>query len=337
MKRLIISAVFTMVIIVLYQIIDINLFTIDLPRRVSSELFKSLRTDPEVEMEIILFDIEYVHLDTVKTYIELLESHEPKSIGVNLCNIEDRSELLDEYLNQSKSIVTCDCDVNSDKGTSAILTPENEVTHFKTDKDSYFEFTLSGKSRELKERGNDQERINFRKVDMYYRFPLSEIGDFPPETFKDKTVLIGFLRDSLVTPMNRWYGRPGEIPGDMSDAQISANIMSTINGKEFINETSLLFRILIILTVSLVCVGLIRLVRTKNNIINILLALIIFIVLNGISSFIIVFAFSRNYYLELNEMTVVLMISAIVSVYWNTKVGQSFRSQMPLADLKTEP
>jgi hypothetical protein len=331
MKRFIISAVFTIVIIVLYQVMDINLFTIDLPRRVSSELFKSLRTDPEMETEIILLDIEYVHLDTVKTYIELLESHEPKSIGVNLCNIVDRSELLDEYLNQSKSIVTCDCDVNSDKGTSAILTPENEVTHFKTDKGSYFEFKLSGKSRELNERGNNQERINFRRVDMYYRFPLSEIGDFPPETFKDKTVLIGFLRDSLVTPMNRWYGRPGEIPGDMSDAQISANIISTINGKEFINETSLLFRILIILTVSLVCVGLIRLVRTKNNVINILLALVIFIVLNGISSFIIVFAFSRNYYLELNEMTVVLIISAIVSVYWNAKDRQSLRSQMPLA------
>src|SRR5215218_8762856 len=116
MKRLIISTAFTLTIIILYQFIDINLFTIDLPRRVNSELFKSLRTDPGVETEIVLLDIEYVHLDTVKTFIELLESLEPKSIGVNLCNIKDKSELLDKYLSESKNIITCDCDKDSNKG-----------------------------------------------------------------------------------------------------------------------------------------------------------------------------------------------------------------------------
>lgn len=327
MKRFIISTAFTLTIIILYQIIDINLFTIDLPRRVSSELFKSLRNDPGVEMEIVLLDIEYVHLDTVKTYIETLETFEPKSIGVNLCNIEDKSELLDNYLSQSKLIITCDCDSNSNNGTSRITTPKNEVTHFKTDKDSYFELQLSDKNNGLKERRNKSERINFRGVDRYFNAPLSEIENIDPEMIKDKTVLIGFLRDSLITPMNYWYGRTGEIQGDMSDAQISANIISTINKSEFINEVNLLFRILIILTVSLLCTGLIRLVRTKYNIANIILGLLILIVLNGLSSYIIVFAFSKNYYLELNEMTAVLIISAIVSVYWNTKDRQGTSPQ----------
>jgi hypothetical protein len=222
MKRLIISTIFTLTIIVLYQFIDINLFTIDLPRRVSSEIFKSLRDDPGVEAEIVLLDIEYVHLDTVKTFIELLESFEPKSIGVNLCNIEDKSELLDKYLSQNKNIVTCDCDKNSSKETSGILTPKNEVTHFKTDKDSYFELQFVNNSNGLKERGNKKERINFRGTDRYFRASLSEIENIDPEIIKDKTILVGFLRDSLITPMNYWYGRPGEIQGDMSDAQISA-------------------------------------------------------------------------------------------------------------------
>ena len=61
---------------------------------------------------------------------------------------------------------------------------------------------------------------------------------------------------------------------------------------------------LIILTVSLFCTGLIRLVRTKHNVINIILGLVILIILNGLSSYITVFAFSRNYFLELHEMTV---------------------------------
>lgn len=330
MKRLIISTIFTLTIIVLYQFIDINLFTIDFPRRVSSELFKNLRDDPGVETEIVLLDIEYVHLDTVKTFIELLESLEPKSIGVNLCNIEDKSKLLDDYLSQNKNIITCDCSANTNKGTSRITTLKNEVTHFLTDNDSYFELQLSNKSNGLKERGNDKERINFRGVDRYYQIPLSEIENVSSEIIKDKTILIGFLRDSLVTPMNYWYGRPGEIQGDMSDAQISANIISTIDRGEFINEVKLLYRILIILTVSLICTGLIRLLRTKYNLINFILGLVILIILNGLSSYIIVYAFSNNYYLELNEMTVVTIISAIVSVYWNTKDGQSTSPQQRL-------
>jgi len=321
-KRLIISTVFTLTIVILYQFIDINLFTIDLPRRVSSELFKSLRNDPGVETEVVILDIEDLQLDTVKSYLELLESHKPKSIGVNLCNIEDKSELLDKYLSQSKNIITCDCSLNSNKGTSRITTPKNEVTHFQTDKDSFFELQLSSKLNGLKERANKKERINFRGVDMYYRISLTEIGNISPEIIKGKTILIGSLRDSLVTPMNYWYGRPGNIEGDMSDVQISANIISTINRDEFINDINLFLRVLIVLTVSLVCTGLIRLLRTKSNVINVTLGLIILIVLNGLSSYIIVFAFSENYYLELNEMTVVLIISAIVSIYWNTKDRQ---------------
>jgi len=320
-------SIFTLTIIALYQFIDINLFTIDLPRRVYSELFKSLRDDPGVETEIVLLDIEYVHLDTVKTFIELLESLEPKSIGVNLCNIEDKSEILDKYLSESKNIITCDCNKDSNKGTSRILTPKNEVTQFKTDKDSYFEIQLSDNLNGLKKRGNNKERINFRSADRYYRVPLSEIENVNPEIIKDKIILVGFLRDSLVTPMNDWYGRPGDIQGDMSDAQISANIISTINRNEFINEVNLLFRVLIVLTVSLVCTGLIRLVQTKYNLINIILGLVILIILNKLSSYIIVFAFSKNYFLELHEMTVVLIISAIASVYWNAKDGQGTSPQ----------
>lgn len=327
MKRLIISTIFTLTIIVLYQFIDINLFTIDFPRRVSSELFKSLRGDPGVETEIVLLDIEYVHLDTVKTYIELLESFEPKSIGVNLCNIDDKSEILDKYLSESKNIITCDCDKDSNKGTSGILTPKNEVTLFKTDKDSYFELQLSDNLNGLKKRGNNKERINFRGVESYFRAPLSEIENVDPEIIKDKIILVGFLRDSLVTPMNDWYGRPGDIQGDMSDAQISANIISTINRNEFISEVNLPSRVLIILTISLICTGLIRIVRTKNNLINIILGLVILIIINGLSSYIIVFAFSKSYYLELHEMTVVLIISAIASIYWNTKDGQGTSPQ----------
>jgi hypothetical protein len=67
MKRFIISLIYTLTIIILYQFIDINLFTIDLPRRISSELFKGLRYDQEIDATVLMFDIEYTGLDTVKT------------------------------------------------------------------------------------------------------------------------------------------------------------------------------------------------------------------------------------------------------------------------------
>lgn len=330
MKRLIITTAFTLTVILLYQFIDVNLFTIDLPRRVSSELFKNLRNNPEIDEQVLILDIGYTHLDTVKIQLELLESLEPKSIGVNLCNIVDSSAVLDNFLRQSKKIVTCDCIPNSNRGTSRITTSENEVTHFQTDKDSYFELQLSDKINRLEERGNNNERINFRAIEMYFYSPLSDIENISPEFVKDKTILVGFLYDSLVTPMNYWYGRYGSLEGDMSDAQISANIISTINRNEFINEVSLLLRVLIILTVSLICTGLIRLVRTNYNAINFLLGLVILIALNGLSAFIIVFAFSKNYYLELNEMTVVLIMSSIISIYWNTKDRQGTSPQQKL-------
>jgi len=319
MRRLITSTIFTLAIVALYQFIDINLFTIDLPRRVRCELFKSLRYDPEVDPSILILDIEYIKLEEVKAKLEVLESMGPKAIGVNLCNMEERSQVLDNYLNQSKNIITCDCKTNSNKGTSRITSPENEVTHFLTDKDSYFELQLADGSKEFEGRGNNSERINFRAKDMYYRFPLSELDNVLPDLVKNQIVLVGFLRDSLVTPMNHWYGRPSASEGDMSDAQISANIISTINRNEFINEVSPFLRVLLIVLVSLICTVLIRLVHTKYNVINIILALAILIILNGLSSYIIVFAFSRDYYLKLDEMTVVLIISAAASVYWNAE------------------
>jgi hypothetical protein len=66
MKRFIISLIYTLTSIILYQFIDINLFTIDLPRRISSEFFKGLRYDQEIDTTVLMFDNEYAGLDTVK-------------------------------------------------------------------------------------------------------------------------------------------------------------------------------------------------------------------------------------------------------------------------------
>jgi hypothetical protein len=110
-----------------------------------------------------------------------------------------------------------------------------------------------------------------------------------------------------------------DIQGDMSDAQISANIISTINRNEFINEVNPFLRVVIILFVGLLNTVLLRILRTRRDILNILFGVTFFVILNGLSSALIVLAFAQNYYLSLDEMTLVLFISAIVSIYWNTR------------------
>jgi hypothetical protein len=122
------------IVLVLYQFIDINLFTIDFQRSVRNELFKYLRDDPDVDTSVLVIDIEYIELEEVKTKLELLESMGPKAIGVNLCNIGETSQVLDSYLRQNKKILICDCSANSNTGTSRITSRENKVTHFRTDK-----------------------------------------------------------------------------------------------------------------------------------------------------------------------------------------------------------
>jgi hypothetical protein len=202
MKRLVTSIIFTLLTIALYHFVDLNLFAIDLPRIVNSELFKSLRTDPEVDTEVIIFDAENMSADDLEKNLKILESLEPKAIGVSLCTIGDISSTLDHYLSKSNTIIVCDCKSNSDKGTSRITTDAKTVTHFRTDKDTYFELQLSNHSNELKRRKNMQERINYRPADSYLQMSLIEIENVSDDLVKDKTVLVGPLLDSLITPLN---------------------------------------------------------------------------------------------------------------------------------------
>jgi hypothetical protein len=178
---------------------------------------------------------------------------------------------------------------------------------------------LSQRSNEFKGRKNKKERINYRPADKYLQVSLNEIENMSDYLVKDKTVLVGRLSDSLVTPLNSAYETLDTVKGDMSEVLVSANIISTISRNEFINEVSPILRVSIILLMSLTCIGLIKVVWTRYSAINILLGLMILMILVGLSSYIIVFAFSKSYYVELNEMTLVLIISSIVAFYWDAK------------------
>lgn len=318
MNRFSVTIAFTLTIVAIYQFIDLNFFTIDLPRRVSSELFKDLRIEPVSETEIVLFDTDNTGADSLRSLLGQLELFGPRVIGLNTCGFTTISKELDQYISQNENIIVCDCNPNSDAGTSAIINSDSVVTQFKTDKDTYFEIKLIDYSYRLSQRRNRRARINFRNLEHYYRVHSGEIGDLESEIVSGKIVLVGSFHPAFVTPVNEWYGYHGDKP-DMSEIQISANILSTVTRNEYINEVPFILRILIVMSSALACAGLMRVVRTRHIIVNILTGLLILFVLETLNAFVIVFAFMHRYYLEMNEFSAVLIGAAIVSFYWNAK------------------
>lgn len=316
-KRFHATILFVFAVVILNHFGRFNLFSMGLQRTISAKLFSHF-ANPEVDQRVVVLNIDGMPLDSVKAYMQVLRNLAPQAIGVNLCDVQTRDRRLDRYFEQMTDVVICDCDKQSTSSTSAIVGSRNEVTHFRADKDSYFEIRLVNRVDALKERGTTREWISFRHPERFYHASLNEIYEGLPHIYDETIVIVGFSRGSWVTPMNARYGEGRKVDGDMSAAQVSSNIVLTILRSEFMNEVGLVPVVGIFVAAYFLCAGLIRLVRVKNNFVNILIAVIIFFGLNVLSAYLIVVAFTRGYFLELNGMPWVLMIAAVLTVYWNT-------------------
>lgn len=104
------------------------------------------------------------------------------------------------------------------------------------------------KYQRYKSRENELEVINFkRNIDKYntYNYDVILNGDFDPDHFKGKIVLIGYLgpqlgevstEDIFYTPMNKNY--VGKTEPDMYGVVIHANVISMILEEDYIYRTS---------------------------------------------------------------------------------------------------
>ncbi len=115
--------------------------------------------------------------------------------------------------------------------------------------------------------------------------------------------------------MNPYYGDQELVP-DMFDTEISAVLMSQFNSG-FIDEIEQLPRVLLILLFCLLNVGALTLVKTKRNVLNIIIAATLFILLSMVSSFLVLFVFTKGYYLAIDELPLVLLITTIFTVAMN--------------------
>ncbi len=116
------------------------------------------------------------------------------------------------------------------------------------------------KYQRYKNRNNELEAINFkRNINKYHTYNYDDIldGNFDPNHFENKIVLIGYMgpklgevstEDIFYTPMNNHY--VGKTTPDMYGVVIHANIISMILEEDYIYRTSdILSLILMILVV----------------------------------------------------------------------------------------
>lgn len=330
MRRILAALLFSISIIALYQFININLFAIDFNKRVSNSLMRSLRHDPTFDPEVVLFNSGKLTIEEIRSKIDTLITFHPKTIGINLCHLDQNNTVLFKDLIYSREVLICSCDPNSKGRSARMVDNPNTTCRFRSDSSNYFEIKLSDSLNRLTKRNNEWERVNYRDpFKSYFHFELEKIEAYSHDNIEGKIVLIGYLGDYVtgeildykncrITPLNDYYGEDYISP-DMYDTQISANIISTINEDIFINEINPIVRVGIILAFSILNVVLLTFIRTKWLMLNLFLDLLVFIFLIGFGSFLIVYLFSLGYYVELNELTLILIITTIFTVGYNVK------------------
>jgi len=276
-----------------------------------------------MDESIVLLNIGRLDQKELATKIDSLLKCYPREIGINLCHYDSGTENFVAHFREKKSVIIANCLEGESKSLSRVVNDDNSVTHFRTDRKDYFEFKLD----QFENRGNEMERIYF--IDphkTFYRWELSNVAMIP-EYFQGKTVLVGYMGDYLtdsiyyytnnrITPINPYFGYE-DVQPDMYDTEISAAIISAFEGKSFIHEVELIPRVLLLLAFCVFNVVVLTFVKTKWNTINIFIAAILFLLLSTASSALVLFAFTKGYYLAIDELPLVLLITTIFTVSLN--------------------
>lgn len=324
MRRYILTIIFAIAVIALYHFINIRFFSLDVTRQTKEALFV-IRTEPDIDRTVVLYNVGKLEPFELQEKIDSLLITEPKRIGVNPCHWDKTPRDLIAKYKSDRRVVFANCGGFGSSSLSQMIGAQNTVTHFKTDRPDYFELLLT----DFKGRGNEIERINYGpRLDFLLKGELTDSYFwFDPEHLRDKTILIGYMGDYLtdsiyyyqncrITPLNHYYGKSNILP-DMYDIEITANIIRTINDNAFIDEVNQVVRVLIILAFSLLNVTILTFAKTRWTIVNLIIATVLFILLTGTGSFLLVYIFDKGQYLEMDELPLILLITTAFTVIMN--------------------
>ncbi|MBT1696603.1 hypothetical protein KK083_06950 [Fulvivirgaceae bacterium PWU4] len=325
MKRYIFSIFFAIVIVGLYHFVNINLFSLDLTKRTREALFV-VRNEPDIDDALLLLNIGRLEPDELAAKIDSLLITGVPRIGVNLCHFDKVPKGLIARYRENDRVIFANCDSSQPGALSQIVGDGNAVTHFKTDRSDYFELQLTG----FTGRGNDWERINYG-VRLDYRLK-GELNNsyywFDPDYLENKTVLLGYMgeyvtdeiyyfKNCRITPLNPYYGAEEDVLPDMYDIEITANIIRTIHHNDFINEVNQVVRVLIVLAICMINVIVLTYAKTRWIVVNLVIATVLFVLLTGAASFLLVYMFDKRYFLSLDELPLILLVTTFFTVALN--------------------
>jgi hypothetical protein len=311
-------------VVLLYKTSPVRFFSIDLYRRINDHLFLTFRNAPRTNTDIIILNISELPQEKIVPLVDILLTYTPKIIGINLCHLKKIDTSQFEKYSENSSIIIANCNEDFENSLSRKIESRNKVTHFKSNRSDYYEFRLLEDIDIIKTRNNKTERINFIgscSNGSFFCHNLVSLDNLTLDIMDGKIILLGYVdsqygediysfTNARITPMNKEYGEE-YIPPDMFDTEISANIIASIYNQNFLNEVSIYWKILILLFATLIQVTIINLIKTRWLLVNLAIAILCFFLLNMAGSILIVYSFSVNYYLELHEMTLLLIIVTV--------------------------
>lgn len=122
--------------------------------------------------------------------------------------------------------------------------------------------------------------------------------------------------NARITPLNPLRDNEEAIP-DMHDIIISANIISTIRNNEFIDEVPLFARVLIMFLFLAINITFLLYVKTRWIVLDLVLAMLFLQLLYIAASALIFWIFTKQIYLNLDELPLILLISTLFTVTSN--------------------
>jgi hypothetical protein len=324
------AAIMVIGVVLLYKTSPVRFFSIDLYRRINDHLFLTFRNAPRTNTEIIIFNISELPQEKIVPLVDILLTYSPKIVGINLCHLKKIDTNQFEKYSENSSIIIANCTEDLENSLSRKIETGNRVTHFNADRSDYYEFRLLEDIDIIKIRNNKTERINFTgscSNGSFFCHNLISLDNLILDFLDGKILLLGYANsqygedistftNARITPMNKEYGEE-YIPPDMFDTEISANIIASVYNQNFLNEVTIYWKILILLFATLVQVTIINFLKTRWLLLNLTISIISFFLLNLVGSILIVYLFTINYYIELDEMTLLLIIVTVFTFAHN--------------------
>lgn len=335
MRQFVIITAFSLCIILLYRVYPMRIFSLDVSQKVTSNLFNNLKDQPGHDSDIIILNSGALSGSEIKKAVDHLLTFNPDQIAILVCDIDTDQSVITEAYKNNPTVFLAEC--SGKESLARVVYDDNVVTHFKTDNLDYLELKLANAANKLKDRTDKLERINYYGAfPPFFHHDLSQLDQVNTEIFYRSTILIGYCGKNVsnyqlqyddenrdyakahITPLNKDYEfqHEGILP-DMYDVQIVANIVKMIREDNFLNEAANLVRIGFMLICSLILVALITLIQTRWLILNLVIYAILFYIFLMGGTFLIVYCFTHDYYLNIPEYDLVLLFTGVFTILYN--------------------